>query len=263
MSRPPPAPVPRAASTGARLADAFHDADEAYRSARTRDLLSRGWPAAAAVAAALVLGVLGFLAWSAYSGAQGARASKAYADAVAAAQAGRSDEARRDFESIGAGAPPAYRALALMQEAGLDLKANKAPMALNRLDQATHATPDRILSDAAALEAAYVAMDTKPLSNVENRLAPLMETRRPYRDMAREALATAKLAAGRPREARGDFQLLVLSQDASDQARQRAQAALAMIDSGAAAAVPAVVKAELALPPLPPAAAGAAIPGAQ
>ena len=246
------------------MADAFHDADEAYRSARMRDVMSRGWPYAAAVGVALVLGALGFWAWSAYSGAQSARASKLYADAVTAAQAGRSDEARRDFDGVAAAAPSAYRALALMQEAGLDLKANRPAAALTRLDQASHGAPDRIIGDAAALEAAYVAMDTQPLSNVENRLAPLLEPRRPYRDMAREASATAKLAAGRPREARGDFQLLVLSQDASDQARQRAQAALSMIDSGAAASIPAVIKAELALPPLPPAPAGAgAIPGAQ
>lgn len=246
------------------MADAFQDADQAYRSARMRDVMSRGWPYAAAVAAALVLAALGFWAWIAYSGAQAARASKLYADAVAAAQAGRTDAARRGFDGIGVGAPAAYRALALMQEAGLDLKANRPAAALTRLDQASHAVPDRIIGDAAALEAAYVAMDTQPLSNVENRLAPLLEPRRPYRDMAREALATAKLAAGRAREARGDFQLLVLSQDVSDQARQRAQAALAMIDSGAAASVPPVTKAELALPPLTPAPAGAgAIPGAQ
>ena len=249
------------------MANVFNEAQHEYRSARTRDLVARGWPYAAAVGVALVLAALGFWAWSAYADSQAAHASKLYAQGLAAAQADHAPEARRDFEAIGGGAPAAYRALSLMQQAGLDLKAHRRADALRRLDQAAHAAPDRILGDAAALEAAFVAMDTQPLPEVENRLAPLMEARRPYRDMAREALATAKLAAGRPRDARADFQLLVLSQDASDQARQRAQAALVMIDSGAAAAVPAAAKAELALPPLPPlppAPAGAgAIPGAE
>ena len=246
---------------GARVADVFNEADQDFRAARTRDLFSRGWPYAAAVAVAVLLAALGFMAWSAYADAQAAKASKLYAQGLAAAQAGDDAGARRAFQQIGGAAPASYKTLALMQQAGLSLRANKPADALRMLDEADHAAPGRILGDAAALEAAFIAMDTQPLSNVENRLQPLLEPKRPYRDMAREALATAKLAAGRGAEARRDFQLLVLSQDVSDSSRQRAQAALAMIDSGEAAAVPAAVKAELALPPLPPALAAG--PGAQ
>lgn len=246
------------------MADVFNEADQQYRAAQTRDLVARGWPYAAAVAVALVLAALGFWAWSAYADAQAAKASNLYAQGLAAAQAGNDAGARSAFDQIGGAAPASYKALALMQEAGLSLKANKPAEALALLDQASHAAPGRILGDAAALEAAFIAMDSQPLSSIENRLQPLMDAKRPYRDMAREADATAKLVAGRTAEAKRDFQLLVLSQDVSDAARQRAEAAMAMIDSGAAASVPAAVKAELALPPLPPAPAGAAaVPGAQ
>jgi hypothetical protein len=74
---------------------------------------------------------------------------------------------------------------------------------------------------------------------------------------AREALALARLAAGRTREARSDFQVLSLAQDVSDQARARAKYVMALIDSGSAAALPAAVKAAAALPPGP-----ALLPGA-
>jgi hypothetical protein len=232
------------------VADVFNQVDSDYRAARMRDLVARGWPYAAAALVAVVVVILGFVAWSRHADAEAARASQRYAAGFAAAQAGRTDEARRDFAEVaGGGAPPAYRTLALMQQAGLDLKTDRPADALRLLDEAARTAPDRILGDAAALQAAYLAMDTRPLPEVENRLAPLLDAKRPYRDMAREALAIAKLAAGRPQEARRDLQLLVLSQDVSEPARARAQAALAMIDSGAAATLPAAARALAALPP--------------
>ncbi len=241
------------------MADVFNQVDSDYRAARMRNLVARGWPYAAAALVALIAVILGFVAWNRHADAQAAKASQSYAQGFAAAQAGRLDEARGDFQAVvGAGAPPAYRTLALMQQAGLSLKADKPSDALRLLDEAARTAPDRILGDAAALQAGYVAMDTRPLSEVENRLTPLLDPKRPYRDMAREALAVAKLAAGRPLEARRDLQLLVLSQDVSDAARQRSQAALAMIDSGAAAGLPAAARALAALP----APQGPAIPDA-
>ena len=77
----------------------------------------------------------------------------------------------------------------------------------------------------------------------------------------------AKLGNGRLAEAKGDLQLLTVQPDVSENAQNRARAALAMIDSGAASAVAPTLKAELALPPqpnTPPAAlAAGALAGAQ
>lgn len=77
----------------------------------------------------------------------------------------------------------------------------------------------------------------------------LMEEGRPYRVQAREALAFAKLNAGDMAGARGDFVVLSQLLDASQGAQARAQAAIGMIDSGSAKAVPAVVKEAANLPP--------------
>jgi hypothetical protein len=77
-----------------------------------------------------------------------------------------------------------------------------------------------------------------------------MEDGRPYRLQAREALAFAKLMAGNTAGARGDFVVLSLSPGAGEGVQQRAQAAMGLIDSGSMKALPAIVKAAIAAPPM-------------
>ena len=86
---------------------------------------------------------------------------------------------------------------------------------------------------------------------------------------AKEALAFAKLQAGDVAGARGDFVVLANSLDnTSEEVRQRAQAAMQLIDSGTAKDLAAAVKAAASLPAtppmgqLPPAAAPNAAPNA-
>jgi len=79
-------------------------------------------------------------------------------------------------------------------------------------------------------------------------LAPLLKQGRPYAVQAREALAFAKLLKGDEKGARADFVVIQGSLDAPDSARQRAGAAISLIDSGSAKMVAPTVKAELAMP---------------
>jgi hypothetical protein len=67
---------------------------------------------------------------------------------------------------------------------------------------------------------------------------------------AREALAFAKLLKGDTAGARSDFVVIGATLDAPESARQRANAALSLIDSGSAKMVPAAVKAAIAAPPM-------------
>ena len=70
---------------------------------------------------------------------------------------------------------------------------------------------------------------------------------------AQEALGMARLQFNKPAEAREVFVLLTLGQDVPDSVRQRAQAAIGMIDTGVAAGLPAIVAAQALTPPAPPA----------
>ena len=69
---------------------------------------------------------------------------------------------------------------------------------------------------------------------------------------AQEALGMARLQFNKPAEAREVFVLLTLGQDIPDSVRQRAQAAIGMIDSGVAAGLPAIVAAQAVTPPAAP-----------
>ncbi len=233
------------------MADVFDEVEEQLRSARYRDMALKGWPyvLAALVAAGLV--ALGVYGWDSYTRAKDAAASQDYAQALTALSNRDAAGADALFAKVAKEGRGGYRALALMQQAGLRLRDAKPDAALALLDDAAKASSDPALHDAAALEAGWIAMDRAPLAQVQSRLEPLLAVGRPYRSTAREALAMAKLAAGRMAEARSDLQVLVLQQDVADNTRQRAQAAIAMIDSGVAAAVPQVVKAQAAAPPQP------------
>ena len=130
--------------------------------------------------------------------------------------------------------------------AGLAVTANNIPEAIRLFDEAAKASRDPILSDPAALKAAFLAMDTASLADVEGRLEPLTGDDRPLRAFAQEALAMARLQNGKTAEARTAFVQLQLGQDVPEPVRQRAQAAIAMIDAGTAGALPAIVKAAAA-----------------
>jgi hypothetical protein len=136
-----------------------------------------------------------------------------------------------------------------MQQAQIRLDQKKTDEAIRLLDQAAKAAPDPIMGDAARLKAAWLSMDAAPLSAVEARLTPLTGPKSPYRALALEALAMARLQGGRFDEAKSDFQVLSLTQDVSQTAQERAHAASDMIQSGTAKDLPAAVKAALALPP--------------
>lgn len=233
------------------MADVFNEVDEEFRAARYAQFARRAWPYALAVLAAALLVALAAWAWDQHLRSQDARASQDYAKGLAALAAKDEAGAGKSFDTAAREGRGAYRALALMQQAGLRLRAAKPAEAVDLLDRAAAAERDPALHDAAALEAAFLSMNTAPLAQTTSRLDPLIARGRPYRSMAREALAMAKIAAGRGAEAKGDLQVLALQQDVSDVARARARAAIAMINSGAAAAVPAVVKAQAAQPPAP------------
>ena len=243
------------------MADIFTEVDEEHRTARVLEAARRWWPHVTAALALVLVVVLAVWGWRSWQAHQEARSSIAYARALDLLAAGKLDAADAGFAKSAREGSSGYRALSLMQQAGIRLLRHQPRPAAELLDRAARTSRDPILSDAASLEAALALMDTAPLVQTQQRLQPLTATGRPYRDMAREALALAKLAAGRSAEARADLSTLEIQPDVSEGARSRARAAVALIDAGGASTLPAAVKAELALPPgpvgVPPAALAA------
>jgi hypothetical protein len=244
------------------VVDVFEEVEEQIRSDRYKAFALKVLPWIAAAVLLVVLAVAGFWGYRSYNERQAAQASEQYAAAMEAFQRGDRAGAQRLWGQIAESGAKGYRSLALNHLGGL-VSDNRTAEAVKFFDQAAEAAPSNIVGDLARLKSAFALLDTAPYKDLEARLSPLTEEGRPYRVEAREALAFAKLMAGNTAGARGDFVVNSLSADAGEGARQRAQAAIAMIDSGAAKAVAGAAKAAAALPPPIQLPAGALPPALQ
>ena len=242
------------------MADLFEEVEEQLRSDRYRTLALKALPWVLGIVAAVLIGWLGWWGWGKYQEQAANKASEQYDAAWTAASEGRTDQAAQLFTQVSESGAKGYKSLALMQLGALKLAeragtdATRTAAAVKLFDEAAEAAPDELIGDAARLKSALAILDTAPYKEVEGRLTPLTKEGRPYRVMAREALAFAKLNAGDAGGARGDFVVISAMLDAPEGARERAKAAISLIDSGSAKAIPGIVKQAATLPPPQPAA---------
>lgn len=231
------------------MVDFVEEVEEQLRAERYSRLARVYLPWFGAAIAAAVLGWLGVWGFRAWQDRDVSAASVTYDKGITALASGDASGAYADFGPVAKDGPPAYRALALMQQANIRFAANKPEEAIALYDAAAKAAPSPVIGDLAALRAAQVALDTAPLAQIQTRLNPLMGPKQPYTLEAKELLALAKLQAGQLQQARGDFNALTLTLGVSQGMRGRAANAIALIDSGQAGLVGPVVKAAANLPP--------------
>lgn len=230
------------------MVDVFEQVEEELRSDRYRRLARTWLPVVGAVLAVALIGALGWWGWQSWQTSRADAASAAYQKGMEALEANNLAGADTAFAEAAGKAGGAYKVLSLSQRAGIAVQQNKITEAIALFDEAAKASGDPILADSAALKATYLLMDTASLADVEKRLEPLAEEKRPLRPFAQEALAMARLQHGKTAEARSVLVQLQLGQDVPDSVRQRAQAAIEAIDSGTASAIPAILRAQAALP---------------
>lgn len=254
------------------LVDVFEQVEEELRSERYKRLARTWLPVGAGVGAVALIGALGWWGYQSWQTNEADKASASYERGLEALMADNAEGAQAAFEEAAGTASRGYKALALMQQAALAVEAGKTEDAVRLFDEAAKAASDPVLSDPAALKAAYLVMDTAPIAEIEKRLEPLTADKRPFRVLAREALAMAYIQNGKTAEARELFVQLQLGQDAPEAVRQRAQMAVQAIDSGTSAALPKILEEAARTPAQPvavpaetaaPAAAPATAPAAQ
>jgi hypothetical protein len=234
------------------VVDVFEEVEDQIRTERYRALAMKALPWVLGVAAAALIIALGFWGWDSYTTSKANKASETYMEALEANAQGDQAGAYAKLGEVAKSGARGYRGLALMAQGGMRMEAGKTDEAVKLWDEAAKAATDPVLGDLARLKSALALLDTAPYKDLEGRLTPLMEDKRPYRLQAREALAFAKVMAGKSAEAKADFTYLSQVLGASDGQRRRAQAALTLIDSGSAGAIPAAVKAAALLPPPAP-----------
>ena len=242
------------------MSDVFDEVEEQLRSEQYKSMARRALPWIIGLLAAALLTAVGVYGYLDYQTKQSGKAAESYGQALESYTKGDKAAAFTQFQTVvdvGAGG---YKALALMQQGAIRLDQDKMAEAVALFDAAAEAAPNLIIGDAARLKSAFALMDTAPYSEIEKRLKPLTEVKHPYRPTAIEALALAKIAVGKMDEAKSDLNVLLLLPDAPEAMRQRATAAISLIDSGTAKSMADIAKAARALPKPIPVPAGAMIP---
>jgi len=238
------------------VVDFIEEVEEQLRSDRYRALARTVLPWAAAVLAIVIVGWLGVWGYNTWQNQNVSKASEQYDKGLQTLATGDETGAFTAFDTVGKSGPAAYKALSLIQQGNIRLAANKTADAVAFYDRAAKAAPNAVIGDLARLKAAFALMDETPYPQLETRLKELIGDKKPYDLQAKEALALAKLQAGKTEDARGDFVVLTLIEGAPDAMRERARAAIAIIDSGQGKVIGEVVKAAATLPPPSPATQG-------
>jgi hypothetical protein len=234
------------------VVDFIEEVEEHLRSDRYRAFARRSWPWFAALLAAVIAAFLAVWGYDSWRDRNVAAASVTYDKALTELAQGDQTGAYNDFEPIARSGPAGYKTLALMEQGNIRLAAHKDADAAALFDKAAKAAPNHILGDLASLRAALALMDTAPYPQLQVRLTALIGEKKPFDLQAREALAMAKLAAGKTAEARGDFNALAITLGVSPSMQARSQAAVALIDAGEVPAALAAAKAAATMPPPKP-----------
>lgn len=242
------------------LVDVFEQVEEELRSERYKRLARTWLPIGAGVGAIALISALGWWGYQTWQTNEADKASVAYQRGIEAFAAGNMDQANTAFGEAADTASRGYKALALMQQAGIAVEQGKNDEAVRLFDEAAKAGRDPIIADGASLKAAYLLLDKGSLEDMTKRLEPLTGEKRPYRALAQEALATVQLLNNKTVEAREIFVQLQLGQDVPQTVRQRAVVAVQLIDSGTHGAVRKIVDEAAKLPAQPQVVAQAAAP---
>ncbi|MFC5343882.1 tetratricopeptide repeat protein [Brevundimonas staleyi] len=236
------------------MTDVFEQVEEEIRSERLKRLARNWLPIAGGILLVALIAALGWWGWQSFETSRAHAGSVAYQRGLEALQSGNTAGAETAFTEAAEKGNGAYKSMALQERAGIALTANRIPDAIRLLDEAAKADGDPLLRDTAVYKSALLMMDNgATLEDLEAKLEPLTKEGRPLVPFAQEALGMARLQFNKPAEAREVLVLLTLGQDVPDSIRQRAQAAISMIDAGVAAGLPAIVAAQSVNPPAAPA----------
>lgn len=244
------------------MVDVFDQVEEELRSDRYKRLARTWLPVVGAVLLIALVAALAWWGWDSWQTSRADKASIAYDRGMQSLQANNPVGADAAFTQAAKEGNGAYKAMAMMQRAGIAVDRNQIPQAVELFDEAAKATRDPILVDSAKLRAAYLLMDTASLEDVQARLEPLAKDKRPLAAFAQEALALAQLQHGQTAQAREAFVVLRSGLDTPEIVSQRADVAVRSIDAGTAANIKNIVGAWPAEQPASAAPAAQAAPAA-
>ena len=205
--------------------------DEELKRERHLELWRKYGRYAMAGALLVVIAVAAVVGWRHYQANRRAESGLAYAEALDAVAAGRTDDALKSLKSLGRKAPAGYAELARLQEAATLARQGNEAAAATLLDgmskDSSVAEPFRNL---ALLLYGYAAIDKADPQALAARIKPLTEAGSPWHYSALELTALLARKRGDDKTASDIFRRL--SDDASTPPSTRARAAEFLALSG-------------------------------
>lgn len=184
--------------------------------------------------AAVVAVIVGVAGWKFYESrkaaaqqAAGTRFSLAVRDV---AKPDAKPEMPGVLEEIAKSGPAGYATLARLRLAATDRAAGKTAEALATYEAiAKDGGADPLFADYARLQAAMLTLDSGNWTDAQNRLTPLAADSNAWRYSAREALGIAAMKAGKPQEARQEFEKLMSDRNVPPSIAERARLMMVML----------------------------------
>jgi hypothetical protein len=171
------------------VSDIFTEVDEEVRREQLKKLWERYGNLIIAAAFLVVAAVAAYRGYDYWQNRQAAVAGAAYDVASRLADEGKHDEAEAAFAKLVTDGTSGYRALARLREAAemAERDPKAAVAAYDRIASENAGQP--LVSDLAAVRAAFLLVDTARLDEMTQRLEPLAQPAGPFRHTARELLA--------------------------------------------------------------------------
>lgn len=205
------------------MSDVFREVDEAVRQDQLLAIWKRYRVLIIVAVAAVVLGVGGFQTWQSLELQKKHDAANAFANAVAKAQAGDTDQSLAALAEISNPTDGGFGTLAAFAEARLLWEAGRDEEALALIDEiATSEASSKTLQEAAVILSVSRQMDKGDPAALSARLAPLTAEGASFRGQALELSALLALKQGDSARAKELLQAMAEA-GASPAMRARAQ----------------------------------------
>lgn len=238
------------------MSDLFREIDSEVR----RDQIKAAWERYGVYvligAVLIIAGVAGYRFFEYWQHRAASEAGANFTQALALAEEGKVEEARKAFAKISEDGTDGYAALARFQLAADSAKAGDKGKAIQTYEQLSASSSlDTVLRDYARVQAATLMIDDKPYTDMQQRLGSVAGEKGPYRFSARELLGLSAYKSGNMAEAEKQFSGLLGDAGAPQNMRNRAEIMLSLIVASTAgkpeAGTPSAAGAPAAQAPVP------------
>jgi hypothetical protein len=211
------------------VSDIFREVDEEIRKERYHTLWKRYGPWVITAVVALVLAVAGYEGWKSWQRSQALAASDRYAEAVAAVEAGNTEQALTQLAEMAEPAGSGYGLLAAFRRAELLAGQGQTEQAVQLWQRIAASGGDTALRQLATVFSVMHRMDDGDPAQLASRLQPLAEGEGAFRLTAVELQALLAHKQGERARAVELYKQVADAADVPPAQRQRATQMLALL----------------------------------